>query len=170
MADRLQLVWDLRDHGWPVCRIAEGTAKAMFAVSYCTDGLADLLSVVGGLYGTSQMERFFFDSEPTEVRWVLPRKGADVVITIYTFPDVGISPGLPDSDGRLAWTATKPLSELAHVVLATAQKVLKEHGEDGYMAKWMMHPYPVAALQDLRRLHLQHDQCELPHDMTLPPA
>ncbi|MFD8075179.1 hypothetical protein ACFV3E_21335 [Streptomyces sp. NPDC059718] len=170
MAGRLQLEWDLRDNGWAVCRIAEGTANATFYVSYCTDGLADLLSGVGGLYGVSHVERFFFDSEPMEVRWVLRREGADVAIAIYTFPDVGISPDLPDSDGRLAWTATKPLSELAHVVLATAQQVLKEHGEDGYMAKWIRYPYPVAALQDLRRLHLHHDQCELPHDMTLPLA
>ncbi|MFB7290247.1 hypothetical protein [Actinacidiphila glaucinigra] len=171
MANRLQLEWDLRDHGWADCRIADGAAKATLFVSYCTDGLADLLSGVGGLYGaTNRLERFFFDSEPMEVRWVLRREGADVAIAIYEFPDVAISLDLPDSEGHLAWTATKPLGELAHVVLATAQQVLKEHGEDGYMTKWIRYPYPVAALQDLRRLHLQHDQCELPHDMTLPLA
>ncbi|WP_405770987.1 hypothetical protein OG539_39755 [Actinacidiphila glaucinigra] len=170
MADRLQLEWDVRDNGWADCRIADATTMATFSVSYCTDGLAALLSAVGGLYGASRLERFFFDSEPMEVRWVLRREAADVAVAIYEFPDVGTSPDLPDSEGRLAWTATQPLSELAHVVLTTAQQVLKVHGRDGYLTKWIRHPYPVSALQDLRGLHLHHDQCDLPHDMTLPPA
>ncbi|MEY9996848.1 hypothetical protein ABIE67_008880 [Streptomyces sp. V4I8] len=45
--------------------------------------------------------------------------------------------------------------------------VLRLHGEDGYLKKWGRHPFPVAALQDLRRLHLQHDTCALGHDVAV---
>ncbi|MGW3983467.1 hypothetical protein [Streptomyces mirabilis] len=169
MGAQLQVEWDLKDHGWAVCRISEGPAKVNLSVSYCTDGLADLLSSIGSLYGTSQTARFFFDSEPTEFRWVLRNQGADVDVSIYSFPDVAISPDLPDEDGRLRWASTQSRSQLAHVVLEAAQRVLREHGEDGYLAKWAMHPFPVAILQDLRRLHLRHDPCDLAHDMTVPP-
>ncbi|EME99853.1 hypothetical protein H340_14471 [Streptomyces mobaraensis NBRC 13819 = DSM 40847] len=41
--------------------------------------------------------------------------------------------------------------------------VVRLHGEDGYKAKWVRHPFPVAALQDLRRLHLRYDNCERRH-------
>jgi hypothetical protein len=82
---------------------------------------------------------------------------------------MAISPDLPDGDGRLLWAGTQSRSQLAHVVAEAAQRVLREHGEDGYLAKWAMHPFPVAILQDLRRLHLRHDRCDLAHDMTVPP-
>lgn len=52
--------------------------------------------------------------------------------------------------------------------MEAAQSVLRLHGEDGYLAKWVEHPFPVAALQDLRRLHLQHDGCEREHDVAFP--
>ncbi len=89
-------------------------------------------------------------------------------MSIYSFPDVAISPDLPDGTGA-SYGPARICSQLAHVVAEAAQRVLREHGEDGYLAKWAMHPFPVAILQDLRRLHLRHDRCDLAHDMTVPP-
>lgn len=84
--------------------------------------------------------------------------------TIYQFPDVAVSPDLPDSHGTVIWRATYPRPVFAHAVLNAAHTVLTEHGEAGYRARWAMHPYPSGPVQDLRRLHTLDDVCDLPHD------
>ncbi|GGS34146.1 hypothetical protein GCM10010269_83910 [Streptomyces humidus] len=91
-----------------------------------------------------------------------------VNLTIYKFPDVALSPNLPDSHGTVLWQATYPRPAFAHAVLEAAHTVLTEHGEAGYLAKWAMHPYLVPRVQGLRRLHMRDDVCDLPHGISCP--
>ncbi|CAM5675061.1 hypothetical protein [Streptomyces aurantiogriseus] len=168
MAHHLQFGWELSGSGWARCRIADGSSEWKDSVSYCTDALADMLHGVAGLYGPHSVQRFSFDLEPAEVRWVLRGRGSDVDVAIHAFPDMDTSFSAPDHEGTLAWSSTPPRSLLGHVVMEAAQSVLRQHGEDGYLAKWGRYPFPVAALQDLRRLHLRHDGCERPHDVAFP--
>lgn len=163
MGGDLQFSWELTGSGWATCRIADATSERRDVASYCTDALADVLSGIAGLYGARPVQRFSFDLEPVEVRWVLRRTGADVYISIYEFPDMGVSWDLPDHRGEHSWASTQPRRLLAHVVLEAAQSVLKLHGEEGYHKKWVRFPFPTAELQDLRRLHLRQDTCDLPH-------
>ncbi|MFJ3306795.1 hypothetical protein ACIPSA_27450 [Streptomyces sp. NPDC086549] len=166
MTHGLQFGWELSGSGWATCRISDDLAERKDFVSYCTDALADLLYGVAGLYGPMPLQRFSFDLEPAEVRWVLRGRGSDVDMAIYRFPDMSASFDARDEDGTLSWSSVQSRGLLGHVVLEAAQSVLRLHGEDGYLAKWMRHPFPVAALQDLRRLHLQHDRCARRHDMA----
>ncbi|MFF1423205.1 hypothetical protein [Streptomyces sp. NPDC058280] len=136
--------------------------------SYCTDALADLVAGTGELYGQRRTARFFFDGEPQELRWVLRPEDGSVDVTIYEFPDVAVSPSLPDSDGKLIWRSSQPRAVFAHAVLEAAQHVLAEHGETGYRTKWVSHPFPVALVQDLRRLHERDDMCRLSHNLSGP--
>ena len=149
--------WELTGHGWARCRLsAAGGQEVSLALGYLTDALADLVAGAGGLYGPAREIRFFFDDEPAELRWVLRRSGGeDVEVTVYRFPDVGVSPDLPDSEGTVVWRSTQPRSVFAHAVLTAAEAVLAEHGEEGYRERWGRHDYPMALVQDLRRLHLQ---------------
>ncbi|MFE4969584.1 hypothetical protein [Streptomyces sp. NPDC056660] len=163
-----QLKWELGDHGWARCHLTEGSQKVSLTVSYCTDALADLVAGTAGAYGQQHTTRFFFDAEPQELRWVLRTTDESVDVTIYRFADVAVSPDLPDSDGTVMWRSAHPRPVFAHTVLDAAQQVLAEHGETGYRAKWMLHPFPVGLVQDLRRLHLRDDACELPHDLSCP--
>ncbi|MET7497144.1 hypothetical protein ABZV61_19900 [Streptomyces sp900116325] len=130
--------------------------------------MADLVAGTGDLYGQRRAIRFFFDGEPQELRWVLRPTDGSVEVTIHEFPDVAVSPDLPDSDGTVVWSSVHPRPLFAHAVLEAAQNVLAEHGEPGYHAKWMLYPFPVGLVQDLRRMHLRDDVCHLPHDMSLP--
>lgn len=160
MAEGLQFSWELSGAGWATCRIADGASEHSAHVSYCTDALADLLYAMTGLYGGSTEERVSFDLEPVELRWRLRRRGPDVAITLHQFPDGATSWGSPDdTGGTLAWSSTQPRSVLGHAVLEAAETVLRTHGEAGYQEKWMLHPFPVAALQDLRRTHRRGDDC-----------
>lgn len=136
--------------------------------SYCTDALADLVAGTGELYGQQRSARFFFDAEPQELRWVLRTTDDAISVTVYKFPDVAVSPDLPDSDGTVMWQSAHSRPAFAHAVLEAAHRVLSEHGEAGYRAKWAMHPYPLALVQDLRRLHLRDDDCDLPHHVPCP--
>jgi hypothetical protein len=168
MTDDLQFSWELRGSGWATCRIADSKSERKDAVSYCTDALADLLHGVVGLYGASAVQRVSFDLEPAEVRWVLRSRGLNVDIAIYRFPDMNTSWDAPDEQGTLAWSSTQPRRALGHVVIDAAQAVLQLHGEDGYREKWVQHPFPVAALQDLHRLHLREDRCDRQHEVSFP--
>ena len=168
MANDLQFSWELSGTGWATCFIKDSSGERKDVVSYCTDALADLLYGVTGLYGPAHVQRFSFDLEPAEVRWVLRGRGSDVDVAIYRFADMSTSIDAPDQDGTLVLRSTQPRALLGHVVMEAAQSVLRLHGEDGYLAKWLQHPFPVAALQDLCRLHLQHDRCERRHHVTVP--
>ncbi|MFF3453498.1 hypothetical protein ACFYXH_04035 [Streptomyces sp. NPDC002730] len=159
MASDLQVSWELSGSGWATCRIADGTSERTDIVSYCTDALADLLHGVAGLYGTSTVQRVSFDLEPAEVRWRLRCRGTSVDIAVYRFPDLHSSWDAPDEEGTLCWSSIQPRHVFGHAVMEAAQAVLEIHGEVGYRKKWVQHPFPVAALQDLRRLHLREDEC-----------
>jgi hypothetical protein len=100
---------------------------------------------------------------------VLLRTTDDAIkVTIYEFPDIAVSPDCPDSDGTVIWQSTCPRPAFAHAVRNAAGTVLREHGEAGCRAKWAMHPYPFGLVQDLRRLHIRDDVCDLPHDLPRP--
>ncbi|WP_181803921.1 hypothetical protein [Streptomyces shenzhenensis] len=164
MPPDLQFSWELSGAGWATCHIADGSSEHKDHVGYCTDALADLLHGVAGLYGPSSVQRFSFDLEPAEVRWVLRSRGQGVEILIYRFPDMFTSFDLSDDEGELSWSSTQPRGAIGHAVMAAAQTVLRQHGEEGYRKKWMQHPFPLSALQDLRRLHLRDDGCQREHD------
>ncbi|MFB8380732.1 hypothetical protein [Streptomyces rubiginosohelvolus] len=168
MSGDLQFTWELGDSGWATSCIADSSSEYKDFVSYCTDALADLLHGVAGLYGATRIQRFSFDLEPDEARWVLRSQGPHVDIEIRHFPDMSASFDAPDEEGSLSWSSTQPRSSLGHAVVEAAQVLLRRHGEAGYRAKWVRYPFPVAALQDLRRLHLRDDDCQREHDLTLP--
>ncbi|MFJ6426727.1 hypothetical protein [Streptomyces hydrogenans] len=160
MTGDLQFRWELGGAGWASCRIADGAGEYRANIGYCTDALADVLYAVAGLYGDATVQRVSFDLEPVELRWLFQRRERDVALALYEFPDGATSWGSPDeTGGTLAWSSSSPRGVLGHVVMEAAESVLREHGEDGYREKWMLHPFPVAALQDLRRLHQRDDGC-----------
>ncbi|WP_332262574.1 hypothetical protein, partial [Streptacidiphilus jeojiense] len=145
------------------CHLDDGVSKYRTVPSYLTDALGDLVAGAGGLYTSDAVQRFSFELEPQELRWVLRREGALAEVTIYSFPDSTASYALPDTAGTIRWASKPARSVFAHAVVEAAQAVLVQHGEEGYREKWIEHPFPTAALQDLLRLHLSEDDCELVH-------
>ncbi|MGC4757580.1 hypothetical protein [Micromonospora trifolii] len=152
--------WQLPGIGCAVCTIGDGRRKMVRLVaSYLTDALADVLHGLQALYRDNGVDRFFFDQEPTEIRWVVRRASTDAILSIYQFNDVAVSLDLPDSAGQVLWRSTQPRSAVVHAVTREARRVLNEYGEQGYRAKWVRHPFPVNALLDLERRHRETDRC-----------
>ncbi|MEW1747600.1 hypothetical protein [Streptomyces angustmyceticus] len=168
MADQLEFDWQLSGSGWATCRIADASAEAKYVVSYCTDPLADLINGLAGMYRPEPVERVSFDLEPVEIRWVLRGVATGVEVSIYRFPDISASFAAPDADGTLSWRTSQRRCSLVHAVVEAAQTVLREHGEAGYKARWVRFPFPAAALQRLRQLHLLDDKCDQLHDLSTP--
>ncbi|NJQ07637.1 hypothetical protein [Streptomyces lonarensis] len=156
--------WVLSGSGWATVAVADGASAHTGPVSYCTDALADLLHAVAGLYGPLSTQRVSFDLEPQEVRWVFRVSGTQVDLAIREFPDATSSFDAPDDSGALRWRTVQPRSAVGHAVVRSAQALVRQHGEAGYLERWVRHPFPMTALQDLRRLHVRDDGCSLPHD------
>jgi hypothetical protein len=155
----LHVAWTLSSGG-ASCELTDGTSAKSFVFDYLTDALADLLFGMTGLYGRWRTERFFFDAVSTEIRWVLRRLDeTNVMLSIHRLQDLAVSLDLPDTAGELEWRSTHSRADLVHAVLRAAEAVLEQHGEEGYRVLWQAHPFPMAALQDLRRLHSTHDAC-----------
>ncbi|WP_067970894.1 hypothetical protein [Nocardiopsis trehalosi] len=155
MAEDFSFAWELREHGGAVCRVGDAGGGAAFVARRPADALADVLHGLCGLYGPLPGERFFFDGEPVEIRWVLRREGPDVDIAVYLFPDMRDSLGLPDTAGLLVWRSRQRRRRVVHAVLAAAQAVL-EPPRDGSAPH---PPFPAGPLRDLRRAHRREDGC-----------
>lgn len=50
------------------------------------------------------------------------------------------------------WRSCQPRLRLPSVFASAAQRVLDTHGEDGYLRRWVLHPFPINELRDLQRL------------------
>ncbi|GAB1817105.1 hypothetical protein HerbRD11066_02690 [Herbidospora sp. RD11066] len=158
----LECAWRLLGSGTARVVIGDGAAPGFSAVfGNGTDALADFLYGMTALYGPLTTNRFFFDAEPEEIRWVTRRDGDLVDVTVYHFGDVAVSLDLPDSAGKAVWNSRRSRAELVHAAVTAAQTLLAENDEEGYLAQWIRHPFPVNALADLLRLHGEHDGCDL---------
>jgi hypothetical protein len=147
-AEDLDLDWHLGQAGSADCRIADERSAVVLHFGYCTDALRDLLSetasVIAGRAGSA---RFSFDAEPTEYRWTLRALSDGIEVCIHRFGAFGD----PDGSGELEWRSCQPRVRLASVFADAAQRVLDAHGEDGYLRRWVAHPFPINELRELRR-------------------
>jgi hypothetical protein len=134
--------------GWAEARIADETSSVAIAASYLTDALGDLLSALASLKrGDSDSERFSWDGEPAEYRWILRANGDGVDVSILWFHD--ISKPQHDEAGRAVFATHQPLAELVRAVSAGAARLFEEVGEDGYRERWVEHAFPTTALAEL---------------------
>ena len=56
----------------------------------------------------------------------------------------------PDGSGALVFDTHQPLRDVALAITTGAQAVLDEYGEDGYLERWVEHPFPSAHLAAIR--------------------
>lgn len=143
--------------GWAEASISGGEASATLRASYLGDALGDLLEAVGVLLEGATGARCSWEDEPGEYRWIFSRRGEDVHVQVLGFEDSYLRK--PDAAGTVVYESTLPLLGLAVAMADGAQAVLDEHGADGYMAKWIGHPFPTEHLAMIRaRLTLNVDE------------
>ena len=145
------LSYRLTGTGWAECSLSDGQASCVIRASYLSDCLLNLVLAATAVASGFTRVSFRFDEEPGEYRWVItsPRLN-EIELEILSFDELW--GGRPDDEGRSLFK-TRCLPEVfAKTVHDVAQQLLAEHGETGYLAKWVEHPFPSVQLSELNRL------------------
>ena len=149
----MEFSYRLTGTGWSEARLSDGTTEATVTASYLSDALGVLLEAVGTLLEGAQEARCSWDEEPGEYRWIFVRRGDVVELRVLAFQDLWGEE--PDSEGSLVFETRQGLRETATAIADGAAEVLAEHGEEGYLAKWVDAPFPSAHLDLVRQLLAQ---------------
>src|SRR5688572_2425647 len=125
------VTYNLTGAGGAECFVELGDQTAHVTASYLSDALGDLLRAVvtvlsGGLESTAS-----FAEEPGEYRWRFLRTSDDVLaVRILWFKESRTD--WPDERGEVVMDSQCRLRTFAGAVLSASQRVLQEHGVDGY--------------------------------------
>ncbi|MBX5481948.1 MAG: hypothetical protein IRZ16_08950 [Myxococcaceae bacterium] len=142
----------LGEAGWALATIALGGRKTSLAVSYLHDSLRDLASSVRALCEGAPAVTVVFMDEPGEAHLRLRRLNDDRVgIEVIWYSDWksrGMNPSVKER--RLKGSTT--LAKVRSQVIAALRAVLTEHGEAGYLERWIAHPFPTEELRALETL------------------
>jgi hypothetical protein len=147
----VSVTYNLIGAGWAECFVAIGDQQAHLIASYLDDALDSLLrAVVALLRGVPDTTARFVD-EPGEYRWRFYHIEPDrVQLRILRFDECWSK--LPDERGEVILDAQCRSRTLAGAILAAAQRVLREHGTEGYARQWKNHRFPAEMLSEIKRL------------------
>ncbi|MCV2423489.1 hypothetical protein [Paucibacter sp. DJ2R-2] len=148
---QLSITYELVGSGWSKCTIEDGEESCSVSASYLSDALGNLVvAAFSALSGFASIS-FGFDEEPGEYRWVIEQTEPNQIqIQILEFEDLwGCK---PNADGKVLLSTTCRPLVFAAAVQRAAAAVLAEHGEEGYLGKWMEHPFPIRQLSLLSEL------------------
>lgn len=119
--------------------------------SYLSDALRSLISAVCRILNGVSEATASFDEEPGEYRWRIFRIDNDMIrLLILEFSDLWSNK--PDSEGKPIFDVKCRLRTFAGAVYDGCQRLLAEHGHNGYRDKWLEHEFPDSDLRELRRL------------------
>ena len=147
----LSITYRLTGTGWATCSLNDGNSSCELNASYLSDALRSLvLSATAVLSGFMRVS-FRFDEEPGEYRWVIssPRLN-ELELEILAFEELWGD--RPDSEGKSLFKTRCLPETFAKAVAGAAQSILEEHGEAGYLERWLEHPFPIAQFKELNRL------------------
>lgn len=143
----LSIDYRLVGTGWSRCSIALDGKRIEITGSYlsdCLGGLADAALLL--LKGES--ERCSFDEEPGEYRLIFELTDGRVRLRILEFEELWGNAS--DDEGKVLMDAMCSLSTFVFAVRDALQRVVNEHGVDGYKARWVEHEFPAAQLRALQ--------------------
>jgi hypothetical protein len=142
------VTYTLVGRGWADCTVEVDGRAAHLTASYLSDALGDLIRSMSDLLRGDAESTVSFADEPGEYRWRLKRHPPDrVALRITRLTRWGSG-----EDGEVVLKGECRLRTLAGAVLAAAQQVIREHGEEGYLRIWVNHPFPVEQHAELKRL------------------
>jgi hypothetical protein len=153
----IHVSYKLTGSGWSECTVAIKEQRVTITASYLSDAWGDLLAAVVRIVEGETEAMASFTEEPGEYRWRLIRMGSDrLLVRIIEFPDFWGDK--PDEEGKLIFDAECRLRTFAGAVLSASQRLLEEHGIEGYLGKWVEHPFPLERQERLRQLLDEPDQ------------
>jgi hypothetical protein len=147
----LHLKYALTGSGWSECTLSVDDVNVTTTASYLSDALDSLCLAVIGILRGEAMTRASFDEEPGEYRWLFNRLTSDRLrIRILMFRELWAN--RPDVEGETIFDAECRLRTFAGALVSELQRLLAEHGLEGYRGKWIEHDFPEKRLAELQEL------------------
>ena len=146
----MRFTFDLLGVGWAEARLQSEHRVVDLRGGYCTDASGDLLRALLRLFDGSIEERFSWDDEPREYRWVFSRSADKETLKILEFEI--IHEHLPDIEGTLLFVAQESLGMVAIGICDGYDRYLADHGVEAYNQEWKLNSFPEADLEALRGL------------------
>lgn len=143
----VQFAYVLTGPGWAEATIAAAGEVARMSPSYVTDALGDLVRVAVRLLRGSAHDRMNWENEPGDVRWEFSRDGSAVRVRIGMYEDENA-----DEPAQKLFDATVGVREFAESIAVAAKQIRDAVGEDGYLERWVRHPFPTHELHKLDRI------------------
>lgn len=148
--DRLQIEFDLSGPGWIDVRLSRGSwHRQLDGLSYLTPVLDDVVAMA--LSSTEGAASSFatFELEPGQLQLSCETRKARTVLRATEAGDF-TRKRLPAR--KPAWEiALYAPEEFGRAVLAGADMLEKQLGHEGYVQLWSRDPFPVMALEKLRK-------------------
>jgi hypothetical protein len=149
--DTVAFSFELMGAGSAVCVLAVGGQKITLYPSYLSDALGPLLGAVARVLDDQDESHAAFTDEPGEDRWWFRRVWPDQLrVQVLRFNETFSSE--PDELGTVTFDAVCPLPDFASAVCRAAERVLSDHGREGYLKEWRNHEFPADQLARLRAL------------------
>jgi len=145
------IAYTLRKSGWADCTVTLNGNSINISASYLSDALGNLVLAAGMTYSGFHAVSFGFDEEPGEYRWVIDRlDGLRMNLQVLEFEELWGN--APNEKGTVLLEGQMDIKEFAEEVERAATTVLQQHGENGYLEKWVEHPFPTHQLAFLNQL------------------
>ncbi|MFL6277626.1 MAG: hypothetical protein ACJ74G_20770 [Blastocatellia bacterium] len=145
------ITYKLTGSGWAECLLAIDDQTIITTASYLSHALESLLQGIVDIMRGQAEARASFDEEPGEYRWLFLRKDEQTLnIRILWFD--GLWGHKPDNKGHIIFDGDCRLRTFAEAVLSASQKVLAEHGLEGYKDQWHRDEFPETLQAELERL------------------
>ncbi|MBJ7454505.1 MAG: hypothetical protein JHC74_00450 [Thermoleophilia bacterium] len=128
--------------GWADARLEVGGNVVEMGPSYVTDALGDLLRAGVALTQGAPDVSLSWNEEGLWVHWWFALQAERVRLRVEFQREDGSAP-------QEQLSGIVRLDALVRVVVCEARAVFDEHGEEGYLDRWGLHPFPVAELRAL---------------------
>jgi len=125
----------LHNAGWAMATFSHENEHREMIASYLSDPLAEMTQAAVCLLQGSDSVKFSFDDEPGEHRCIVTRADADVQIRVLWFDELWS--GLPDERGKQVFLCRCSVPRFCGEVLSCLQRILAEHGIEGYKQRWV---------------------------------
>ena len=152
--ESVTIAYLLEQHGWASLNVRVGGSEVEIgSVGYCTDALGDLVRAAVAIATGAMTAQVIFDGEPTlwgiviQDGWQSALRPQSYRFSVRSRSrDDGTSPSQVSSWSDVVAEGYITADAFAMAVSEAAHLVLTEHGEEGYLARWDMHPFPARAL------------------------
>lgn len=133
-----------------MARIQDGEHKVDATISYLHDTLRELGEAARALRDGADSARVVFMDEPGEVQMLLTRKDDALDYELRWFDDWNSWGMYPDDRFETISRGSTTVARFCDEVRKEFEGLFAEHGEDGYIGKWVEHDFPTDLLRELQ--------------------